>query len=277
MAKRHAVVLLPGYFAGFFTLMDGQRLVRRSRPKSGCGRWRRSRFSARTAGRYREAGKSGSRLRVTKHAHASQHVEHVRTTLGPGLTRTVSSILPAPFTNPAAGGTAPRPSAQPGSAHPCRPARGSVPPPRRAAEFSGSADPSAALLLRHRDGWRARCRCPVVDLSVGGDTPSDVTCDTPSVATAKSLRPGNFKNVIQNIWYPFAMSDTRCSVSNTDRPPRSRPRGRPEPRNPAVSVPRPPGIAARTPGILRATGPLNSAICSTRPVASPFAEEPYRR
>src|SRR5689334_6363769 len=44
-------------------------------------------------------------------------------------------------------------------------------------------------------------------------------CDTPGVLTPECLRPGNFKNVIQNILYPFAMSDTRCSVSNTDRPP----------------------------------------------------------
>ena len=51
------------------------------------------------------------------------------------------------------------------------------------------------------------------------------------------------------------MSDTRCSVSNTDRPPRFG--GRPEPRNPVVSVLRPTGNAGRAPGILRASGPLN--------------------
>ena len=44
-------------------------------------------------------------------------------------------------------------------------------------------------------------------------------CDTPVKIAAKCLRPGNFKNVIQNIWYLFGLSDTRCSVSNTDRPP----------------------------------------------------------
>ena len=51
------------------------------------------------------------------------------------------------------------------------------------------------------------------------------------------------------------MSDTRCSVSNTDRPPRFG--GRPAARNPAVSVLRPTGEWPRTPGILRARGPLN--------------------
>src|SRR5262245_1375723 len=62
-------------------------------------------------------------------------------------------------------------------------------------------------------------------MSVPGDKPvrmwphaSDVTRDTPTVSVAKSLRPGNFKNVIRNILYPFAMSDPRCSVSSTDRP-----------------------------------------------------------
>src|ERR1700742_41362 len=82
-------------------------------------------------------------------------------------------------------------------------------------------DAPSALLLRHRDGWgRLTCRCPVVNLCVPGDTYSGVTRDTPGVSVAQSLRPGNFKNVIPNMLYPFAMSDTRCSVSNTDRPPR---------------------------------------------------------
>src|SRR6478752_7139140 len=80
---------------------------------------------------------------------------------------------------------------------------------------------------------------------MGGDRASDVTCDTPGVSTAGTLRPGNFKNVIQNIWYPFAMSDTMCSVSNTDRPHRYMYlQGRPEATNPAVSVPGTPGRAA---------------------------------
>ncbi|BBZ17571.1 hypothetical protein MGAD_19060 [Mycolicibacterium gadium] len=47
----------------------------------------------------------------------------------------------------------------------------------------------------------------------------DVMCDTPGKIADECLRPGNFKIVIQNIWYLFGLSDTRCSVSNTDRPP----------------------------------------------------------
>src|SRR3954452_5937018 len=49
----------------------------------------------------------------------------------------------------------------------------------------------------------------------------NVTSATPEERRAEGLRPGNSKNVIQNILYAFSMSDTRCSVSNTDRPPRS--------------------------------------------------------
>src|SRR3954447_10880574 len=56
-------------------------------------------------------------------------------------------------------------------------------------------------------------------LSVPGDRrvvsrrhTQNVMCDTLSGEVAKCLRPGNFTNVIQNIWYPCAMSDTRCSV-----------------------------------------------------------------
>ena len=50
------------------------------------------------------------------------------------------------------------------------------------------------------------------------------------------------------------MSDTRCSVWHTDRPPRFG--GRPELTDPAESDFRPVGSAARTAGILRAGGSL---------------------
>jgi hypothetical protein len=92
------------------------------------------------------------------------------------------------------------------------------------------------------------------------------------------VRPGNFKIVIQNIWYLFAMSDTRCSVSNTDRPPRFG--GRPEPRNPAALVLQTNREASRSRGILRACGPLNYSEMQYLPSCqsvSSFAEEPYRR
>src|SRR5262249_49943671 len=99
-------------------------------------------------------------------------------------------------------------------------------------------------------------------MSVPGDKPvcmwphaPDVTCDMPTVSAAKSLRPGNFKNVIPNILYPFAMSDTRCSVSSTDRPHDSEVGRGPEIRRCRFADP--PGARPRTPGILRTRGPLN--------------------
>ncbi|BBY79366.1 hypothetical protein MPUL_05240 [Mycolicibacterium pulveris] len=72
------------------------------------------------------------------------------------------------------------------------------------------------------------------------------------------LRPGNFKNVIQNIWYLFAMSDTRCSVSGTDRPPRytyrSGSAGAPE--SGAIGIPTARRGRTGQPGIAEVCGPL---------------------
>jgi glutaredoxin-like protein NrdH len=45
-----------------------------------------------------------------------------------------------------------------------------------------------------------------------------VIYDTPEARRHEGLRPGNFINVFQNILYPFVLSPTRCSVSDTDRP-----------------------------------------------------------
>jgi len=76
-----------------------------------------------------------------------------------GVTRTLSSILPAPFKTAAKDQTAPR--ALPSGARICAPAKARC---WIAACFAaGGCDPVAALLLRHRDGWRrAACRCPVL-------------------------------------------------------------------------------------------------------------------
>ena len=123
------------------------------------------------------------------------------------------------------------------------------------------------------------CRWPVVDLSLERDTPSGVMCDTPKGLSVKRLRPGNFKNVIQNIWYPFAMSDTRCSVPNTDRPPRfpSFQGSAGVQKSTGVGSPAR-GPRPRATGILRASGPLNFSE-TQYPIScqSQFAEEPYRR
>ncbi|SKU75772.1 Uncharacterised protein [Mycobacteroides abscessus subsp. abscessus] len=42
--------------------------------------------------------------------------------------------------------------------------------------------------------------------------------DTPGFVGLEVSRPGNFMNVVQNILYEFRLSDTRCSVWNTERP-----------------------------------------------------------
>ena len=65
-------------------------------------------------------------------------------------------------------------------------------------------DPPAALLLSHGDRTSVGgCRCPVVEQNRIARHAAKCDARHADRRDDGGLRPGNFINVVQNIWYPF--------------------------------------------------------------------------